>query len=50
VGSWQAADAKPMGSWKTADARGAIFNHLMTDSLGTVRRWRENGITLEVRS
>jgi hypothetical protein len=30
--------------------RAGIFTRLLTESLGTVRRWRENGVTLEVRS
>ena len=29
-------------------ARAKIFSQLLADSLGTVRRWREKGITLEV--
>jgi hypothetical protein len=48
--TWQANDARTADTWQAPDVRASIFNKLLADSLGTVRRWRENGITLEVHT
>jgi hypothetical protein len=53
------SDSKPGGSGASTSLseealhcteKAGIFTRLLTESLGTVRRWRENGVTLEVSS